>query len=260
MRKAQALLLDSGATHLLRQARDKDEINQANPVMVTLAGDEGKLLHQATSGTILTEPDAAPPQPIIPLGQLTEAKLLSLAIEEDKCWTDYLHEYLNGGSSGDGWKAVFTCPVLAPFEDEDKVGLIPDWTLKDYNVWEAMKRVLPLPRRVRKRLYASDSWIVTFTRDKNRKDPIVKGNYGDATVLRVDQDMEGDSEVLRLITWAISKGRVVSVIGTDDPVQPRSLALQTWVYVMAKTYGCGALQGGFLTTAVNHGDLALNLA
>ncbi|CAE7914595.1 GIP, partial [Symbiodinium necroappetens] len=28
------------------QARDKDEINQANPVMVTLAGDEGKLLHQ----------------------------------------------------------------------------------------------------------------------------------------------------------------------------------------------------------------------
>ena len=72
MRKAQALLLDSGATHLLRQARDKDEINQANPMMVTLAGDEGKLLHQATSGTILTEPDAAPPQPIIPLGQLTE--------------------------------------------------------------------------------------------------------------------------------------------------------------------------------------------
>ncbi|CAE7217810.1 GIP [Symbiodinium microadriaticum] len=320
MRKAQALLLDSGATHLLRQARDKDEINQANPVMVTLAGDEGKLLHQATSGTILTEPDAEPPQPIIPLGQLTEilgcrvrwtkgtckvvhptmgvlkvrlpngcpevvcqaqamelvmelekrmlekntrdleAKLLSLAIEEDKCWTDYLHEYLNGGSSGDGWKAVFTCPVLAPFEDEDKVGLIPDWTLKDYNAWEAMKRVLPLPRRVRKRLYASDSWIVAFTRDKNRKDPIVKGNYGDATVLRVDQDMEGDSEVLRLITWAISEGRVVSVIGTDDPVQPRSLALQTWVYIMAKTYGCGALHGGFLTTAVNHGDLALNLA
>ncbi|CAE7842546.1 GIP [Symbiodinium microadriaticum] len=320
MRKAQALLLDSGATHLLRQARDKDEINQANPVMVTLAGDEGKLLHQATSGTILTEPDAEPPQPIIPLGQLTEVlgcrvhwtkgackvvhptmgvlkvrlrngcpevvcqaqamelvmelekrmldkntrdletKLLSLAIEEDKCWTDYLHEYLNSGSSGDGWKAVFTCPVLAPFEDEDKVGLIPDWTSKDYDAWEAMKRVLPLPRRVRKRLYASDSWIVAFTRDKNRKDPIVKGNYGDATVLRVDQDMEGDPEVLRLVTWAIADGRVVSVVGTDDPVQPRSLALQTWVYVMAKTYGCGALHGGFLTTAVNNDDLALNLA
>ena len=43
-------------------------------------------------------------------------------------------------------------------------------------------------------------------------------------------------------------------------MQPRSLALQTWVYVMAKTYGCGALHGGFLTTALNNGDLAPNLA
>ncbi|CAE7317847.1 GIP [Symbiodinium sp. KB8] len=311
MRKAQALLLDSGATHLLRQARDKDEINQANPVMVTLAGDEGKLLHQTTSGTILTEPDAEPPQPIIPLGQLTEvlgcrvhwtkgackvvhptigalkvrlrngcpevvcqaqamelvmelekrmlekntrdleAKLLSLAIEASAGRTTSMSTSTVAAVEMDGRQCL---------RDEDKVGLIPDRTSKDYNVWEAMKRVLPLPRRVRKRLYVSDSWIVAFTRDKNRKDPIVKGNYGDATVLRVDQDMERGPEVLRLITWAIADGRVVSVVGTDDPVQPRSLALQTWVYVMAKTYGCGTLHGGFLTTAVNNDDLALNLA
>ncbi|CAE7385237.1 GIP [Symbiodinium sp. CCMP2456] len=122
-----------------------------------------------------------------------------------------------------------------------------------------MKRALPLPRRVRKRLFSSNSWIVAFTRDKSRKDPIMSSSYGDATVLRVDYEMEQNVEVLKLLTWAVAAGRVVSVVGTDEPVQPRSLAFQTWIYVMAKTFGCGVLRGGFLTTTATDEDLALNL-
>ena len=141
MKKVQTLLLDSGATHLLRQAKSQEEMDKANPVIVTLAGDEGKVLKQLDSGTIVTDPDGETPQPIIPLGQLTEvlgckaswergplqggpprngdpqgtppkwmsrgglpsagllerntkdleARLFSLTLEEDKCWTDLLH-------------------------------------------------------------------------------------------------------------------------------------------------------------------------
>ena len=49
IQKAQTLLLDSGATHLLRQAKDKSELDRASPVVVTLAGDEGKVLKSLKS-------------------------------------------------------------------------------------------------------------------------------------------------------------------------------------------------------------------
>ncbi|CAE7437980.1 GIP, partial [Symbiodinium sp. CCMP2456] len=188
-----------------------------------------------------------------------ESRLFSLAVDEDRCWTDYLNGYLMHGAVEDGWKSVFSCPALNPFDDVDKTGLVVNWDPKKYDVWSSMKRALPLPRRVRKRLFSSSSWVVAFTRDKSRKDPIMNGNYGDATVLRVDYEMEQNMEVLKLLTWAVAAGRVVSVVGTDEPVQARSLALQTWVYVMAKTFGCGVLRGGFLTTTATDEDLALNL-
>ena len=304
------MLLDSGVTHLLRQAKDKNELDRASPVVVTLAGDEGKVLKQLDSGTVLTEPGEEAPQPIIPFGQLIEvlgckvtwtkglckvrhptmgalkvrlrngcpevvcqaqalelvmelekrllekntkeleARLLSLTIEEDKCWVAFLNDYMKSGSR----------PVMAPFEDYDKSELAVSWHPDTFNAWNSMKRALPLPRRVRKRLWISESWVIVFTRDKFNKDPIPQADYGDAVVLRVDSEMEKDPVALELIVWAIANGRVSAVIGTEEPQFPRSMACQAWLYVMAKVYGCGLMQAGFLTMTTDHEDLMLNLA
>ena len=133
-----------------------------------------------------------------------EARLLSLTIDEDKCWVDFLNDYLKSGSREDGLKALYTCPVMAPFEDYDKSELAVSWHPETFNAWSSMKRALPLPRRVRKRLWTSESWVIVFTRDKFNKDPILQADYGDAVVLRVDSEMEKDPVVLELIVWAIA--------------------------------------------------------
>ena len=323
LQKAQALLLDSGATHLLRQARDRTELDNANPVVVTLAGDEGKVLHQSNAGTILTEPTGEPPQPIIPLGQLTEvlgckltwtkghckvvhpvmgalkvrlrngcpevvcqaqamelvmelerrllerntkeleAKVLSLAVDEDKCWVDYAVGYLNSGSLDQGLRAVFYTPTLEPFDAEDRHNLVCQWDPETFDAWTVMKRSLQLPRRVRKRLMASSSWCVAFVKEKNGRDPLMAGGLDDTIVLRVDGEMERDPYVLELLTWAVATGRVTSVIGTDEPSTRRSLALRIWLYALAKVSGCGLLHGGFLAMTVDQEEefhMNVNLA
>ena len=64
-------LIDSGATHILRQPRDEHELASATKVMVTLANDEKHNLLQAESGAILsTSPDT---QPILPMAELVRA-------------------------------------------------------------------------------------------------------------------------------------------------------------------------------------------
>ena len=60
-------LLDGGATHPLRQCKNRAEWNAATPTVVNLALGEAKLL-QKENGTLLTE---GPVQPIIPVQDLT---------------------------------------------------------------------------------------------------------------------------------------------------------------------------------------------
>ena len=64
-------LIDSGATHILRQPRDEAELSAASKVSVTLANDERRDLLQTESGAILsTSPDT---QPILPMAELVSA-------------------------------------------------------------------------------------------------------------------------------------------------------------------------------------------
>ena len=64
-------LIDSGATHILRQPRDEAELSAASKVSVTLANDERRDLLQTESGAILsTSPDI---QPILPMAELVSA-------------------------------------------------------------------------------------------------------------------------------------------------------------------------------------------
>ena len=71
---AKGVLLDSGATHVLRPARDNEEMEKTNPVAVTLASEEKKVLQQTPAGSILipSGQGGAEPQTIVPFGKVIE--------------------------------------------------------------------------------------------------------------------------------------------------------------------------------------------
>ncbi|CAE7800726.1 GIP [Symbiodinium sp. CCMP2592] len=67
------VLLDSGATHVLRAAHDQVEEDNTKAVSVTLAGDEQRILKQAPSGSILlSAEDKDRVQPIVPFGAMID--------------------------------------------------------------------------------------------------------------------------------------------------------------------------------------------
>ena len=67
-------LLDSGATHVLRPAKDHKEHQDGKEVPVVLAGDEKKILRQTAAGSIILDPALGEEvQTIIPLGKLVDS-------------------------------------------------------------------------------------------------------------------------------------------------------------------------------------------
>ena len=64
-------LLDSGASHPMRPAK-LNEYQKGQPVKVTLAGEDVKLLMQNGHGTILVQEEKATIQPIVPLGAVIQ--------------------------------------------------------------------------------------------------------------------------------------------------------------------------------------------
>ncbi|CAE7564255.1 unnamed protein product [Symbiodinium sp. CCMP2456] len=64
-------LLDSGASHPMRPAEER-EYESGQPVRVTLAGEDVRILRQNRQGTILVQEETAPIQPIVPLGAVIE--------------------------------------------------------------------------------------------------------------------------------------------------------------------------------------------
>ena len=66
-------LLDSGATHPMRQARDQVEWEAACEVQVALAGDNTTSMRLTSSGTLLLPPGRdGSIQPIVPMGAIIE--------------------------------------------------------------------------------------------------------------------------------------------------------------------------------------------
>ena len=69
-------LIDSGATHPLREKKKGERIEHLPKVSVTLAGDREALMSLTPTGTILGEPGT---EPIVPMGKLTTVLNCSLA-------------------------------------------------------------------------------------------------------------------------------------------------------------------------------------
>ena len=66
-------LLDSGATHAMRQALDEEEWEAASEVQVSLAGDTTTTMRLTSSNTLLLPPGRdGLVQPIVPMGAIIE--------------------------------------------------------------------------------------------------------------------------------------------------------------------------------------------
>ena len=80
-------LLDSGATHPVRQAKDQGEWDEAVEVQVSLAGDNSTLMRLTQSGTLLLPPleRAGSVQPIVPMGAVIEQLGYSLVWSAGSC-------------------------------------------------------------------------------------------------------------------------------------------------------------------------------
>ena len=80
-------LLDSGATHPMRQAKDQHEWDDALEVQVSLAGDNSTLMRLTQSGTLLLPPleRAGNVQPIVPMGAVIEQLGYSLVWSAGSC-------------------------------------------------------------------------------------------------------------------------------------------------------------------------------
>ena len=68
MGKSQRVLIDGGATHVLRKAKSQEEWDQGEPVQVALASGTAELKQDAVTGSLLTLHDV---QMIIPMAALT---------------------------------------------------------------------------------------------------------------------------------------------------------------------------------------------
>ncbi|OLQ05967.1 hypothetical protein AK812_SmicGene10791 [Symbiodinium microadriaticum] len=82
-------LVDSGATHALRRASDQNEWDEADPVIVNLAGGESVGLRMNKAGTILVQPtsltSATSTSPIVPLGALVSQLGYMMVWTKNRC-------------------------------------------------------------------------------------------------------------------------------------------------------------------------------
>ena len=90
-------LLDSGATHSLRSARDMEEWEQASEVMVQLAGNNALTMRMSDTGSLLMPPRSTPStseapssqgQTIVPLGELVKTLGYTLVWSPSKCFLE----------------------------------------------------------------------------------------------------------------------------------------------------------------------------
>ncbi|CAE6930701.1 GIP [Symbiodinium sp. CCMP2592] len=171
-------LLDSGATHVLRPARDEREHLTSKEVPVVLAGDEkrGLMLKHPKYGTIRTRIRAGCPEIADPvqaarliselesrrmdeLRQRTlelQDRLNAIRMMEAKTedWRQDLAAYASEGCVVDGLQVLYKSPIFKGLPEEVLMGMVPNVEANDKPGWEYLKG-LPVSRRIRKKLMRS---------------------------------------------------------------------------------------------------------
>ena len=147
------------------------------------------------------------------------ARLEVLQKEETKTWDELLREYAEYGNQGLIQKSVMLCPFTKDLPSDVQAMLITGF---DPAAGEKYMKELPLTRRRRRLLMASENWVVRlFAGENYDNDCFVRAmSKSGKVVLEVDKvnsrlwDINGPSSVYKLLMWAASKGKIADIVGS----------------------------------------------
>ncbi|CAE7708795.1 unnamed protein product [Symbiodinium sp. CCMP2592] len=166
------------------------------------------------------------------------ARLEVLQKEEKRAWNELLKDFMESGDRGLLHRAVLLSPVTKDLPADIQAMMITGF---DVNNGEAYLKGLPLTRRKRKALLASNDWVVRMFRGRSDGDDgfekmIAKGGK---VLLDVDvadskmMDINGASPLYKLLLWAAAKGKISDIVGSPPET--------TWTTSMTPTRGPGSI-------------------
>ena len=144
---------------------------------------------------------------------------------KDADWRILTARYAEEGSASNGLQALYSAPMFKDLPDGIRFPMAPAMDLSTKAGWEYLK-MLPVPRRMRKRLYKSRAWILNMFAGTHKKhDPIqlLSGTTssqvsGEVVVLNVDAMMDAgwnlQGEAYKALLWGAANSKVKAVIGS----------------------------------------------
>ncbi|OLP85824.1 hypothetical protein AK812_SmicGene33144 [Symbiodinium microadriaticum] len=167
-----------------------------------------------------------------------KAKLEVLRKEEQREWDQILKEFVATGSQSLLLRAVLVCPFTKDLP-EDVQAMITEGFGVDQGL--AYLKKLPLTRRKRKLLMASNQWVVVFNQkvSAGHGEPFQVVAKKGKVVLEVDPmcsklwDINRREGVYQMLLWAAAKGKITDVIG--------SAPAGTWTTTMTPERGPDSL-------------------
>ncbi|CAE7389506.1 GIP [Symbiodinium sp. CCMP2592] len=216
-------LLDSGASHAMREATE-EEYQKGHPVSVTLAGEDVRLLRQNLQDlgcslrwkkgslqlyhpkrgmmkvnlvnncpelqvrdalALIQELEAKHIKLLNDQVETLSARLEVMKKEVQRPWDELLKEYAATGNQATLFKVIHTCPVTKDLPEDVKAMLIEGF---DVNSGERYLKDLPLTRRKRRALMVHSQWAVNINsgEDKGGTDPFEMIAKGGKILLNID--------------------------------------------------------------------------
>ncbi|CAE7762214.1 unnamed protein product [Symbiodinium sp. CCMP2592] len=146
----------------------------------------------------------------------TRSRVKAAALAMSKTWFDHLISYIDGELSSEAWKAIEAAPFLQDVPRPCVAGLVD--SVPETNGWDILRGLEHLNRRARKKLWASNKWLVhLYSGERDRQEFRHLENHGCA-VLELDIARGRTQDVLRPSVWrvlefAARKGKIAGIVG-----------------------------------------------
>ncbi|OLP81882.1 putative transposon protein [Symbiodinium microadriaticum] len=90
-------------------------------------------------------------------------------------WRIILSKYAEQGDAAEGLQAIYLSPAFQGVANHVRVSMAPSLDTSPKAGWEYLK-LLPLPRRVRKRLFKSNNWVLNMFAGEDKSNDAVQGD------------------------------------------------------------------------------------
>eukprot|EP00439_Symbiodinium_sp_Y106_P025509 s7582_g3.t1 len=129
----------------------------------------------------------------------TRQRVRAAALAMERNWFDHLISYVDSELASEALKAVDAAPFLKEVPQPCKADLVD--ALPEANGWQSLRGLEHLNRRMRKRLWSSNKWIVhVFAGKEEKRDLHYLEGHG-YVILDLDIERGKTHDVLRPGTW-----------------------------------------------------------